>query len=87
MDAPINDLNFLHDMLMYKNEDPTIADSAFNKLSLHQWYLTQETAALSFFSQYPLLTNEMQESMAFELLSISPTDEFRRGIPVHKKKD
>ena len=87
MDAPINDLNFLHDMLMYKDEDPTIAiaDSAFNKLSLHQWYLTQETVAFSFFSQYPLLTNELKESMAFQLLSISPPDEFRRGIPVFKR--
>ena len=85
MDAPINDLNFLHDMLMYKNEDPIIADSAFNKLSLHQWYLTQETVAFSFFSQHPLLANEMKESMAFQLLSISPPDEFRKGITVFKR--
>ena len=85
MDASINDLNFLHDMQMYKNEDPTIADSAFNKLSLHQWYLTQETVVFSFFSQHPLLTNEMKEFMAFQLLSISPPDEFRRGIPVFKR--
>ena len=60
MDAPIKNLNFLQDMLMYKNEDPIIADSAFNKLSSHQWYLTQETVAFSFFSQHPLLTNEIK---------------------------
>ena len=84
MDAPSNNLNFLHDILMY-NEDPTIADSAFNKLPLHQWYLTQETVAFSFFSQHLLLTNEMKESMAFQLLSISPPDEIRKGIPVFKK--
>ena len=36
MDAPINDLTFLHDMLRYKNEDLTVADTAFNKLSSHQ---------------------------------------------------
>ena len=35
VDAPINDLNFLYDTLMHKNEGPTIADSTFNKLSLH----------------------------------------------------
>ena len=64
-DAPINDLNFLHDMLTYKNEDPTVDDSTFNKLSLHQWYLMQETVTFSFFSQHSLLTNEMIESMAF----------------------
>ena len=70
---------------MCKSEDPTIADSAFNKLSLHQWYLTQETVAFSFFSQHFLLTNEIKESMAFQLLSISPSDEFRRGISVFKR--
>ena len=85
MDAPINDLTFLHDMLRYKNEDSTVADTAFNKLSSYQWYLTQESVAFSFFSQHPLLTNEMKESMAFQLLSISPPDEFRRGILVFKR--
>ena len=85
MDAPINDLTFPHDMLRYKNEDSTVADTAFNKLSSHQWYLTQETVAFSFFSQHPFLTNEMKESMAFQLLSMSPPDEFHRGIPVFKR--
>ena len=85
MDAPINDLTFLHDMLRYKNKDLTVADNTFNKLSSYQWYLTQETVAFSFFSQYPLLTNEMKKSLAFQLLSISPPDEFCRGIPVFKK--
>ena len=77
MDSPINNLIFLYDMLRYKNEDPTAADTFFNKLSSHHWYLTQETMAFSFFSQYPFLINEMKESMAFQLLSISPPDEFR----------
>ena len=45
----------------------------------------QETVTFSFFSQHPLLTNEMKESMAFQLLSILPPDEFCRGIPVFKK--
>ena len=36
MDASINDLTFLHDMLRCKNEDATVADTAFNKLSSHQ---------------------------------------------------
>ena len=76
---------FLHDMLRYKNEDSTVADTAFNKLSSHQWYLTQEAVAFSFFSQHPLLTNETKESMAFQLLSISPPNEFRRKIPVFKR--
>ena len=77
MNAPINDLTFLHDILRYENEDPTLADTASNKLLSHQWYLTQETVAFFFFSQHPLSANEMKESMAFQLLSISPLDEFR----------
>ena len=85
MNTPINDFTFLYDMLRYKNEDPTVADTFFNKLSSHQWYLTQETVAFSFFSQHPLLINEKKESMAFQLFSISPPDEFRRGIPVFKR--
>ena len=64
MNAPINDLTFLHDMLRHKNEDPTVADTFFNKLLSHQWYLTQETVTFSFFSQHPLLINEMKEFMA-----------------------
>ena len=47
MDTSINDLTFLHDMLRYKNEDSTVADTALNKLSSHQWYLKQETVAFS----------------------------------------
>ena len=85
MDAPINNLTFLHDMLRYKNEDPTVADIFFNKLSSYQWYLTQETVAFSFFSQHPLLADEMKEFMAFQLLLISPPDEFCRGISVFKR--
>ena len=67
------------------NKDPTIADTFFNKLLSHQWYLTQKTMAFYFFSQHPLLINEMKKPMAFQLLSISPPDEFCRGIPVFKK--
>ena len=85
MNAPINDLTFLHDMLRHKNKDSTVADTFFNKLLLHQWYLMQETVAFSFFSQHPLLINEMKESMAFQLLSILPPDEFCRGIPIFKR--
>ena len=85
MDAPTNDLTFLHDMLRYKNKNPTVADTAFNKLSWHHWYRMQETVAFSFFSQHPLLTNKMKESMAFQLLLILPPDEFLKGIPVFKR--
>ena len=85
LDAPINDLTFLQEMLRYKKEDSAVADAAFMKLSAHQWYLTEEIVAFSFFSQHSYLTNEVKESMALRLLSMSPPDEFRRGVPVFKR--
>ena len=45
-------------MLRYKKEDPAVADAAFMKLSAHQWYLTEEIVAFSFFNQHSYLTNE-----------------------------
>ena len=72
-------------MLRYKKEDPAVVDAAFMKLSAHQWYLNEEIVAFSFFSQHSYLTNEVKESMALRLLSMSPPDEFRRGIPVFKR--
>ena len=72
-------------MLRYKKEDLAAADVALMKLSTHQWYLTEEIVAFSFFSQHSYLTNEVKESMALRLLSMSPRDEFCQGIPVFKR--
>ena len=85
LDAPMNDLTFLQDMISYKEEDPAVADAAFNKLSSHQWYLTKEIVAFSFFSQHSSLTNEIRESMALRLLSIVPPQKYRRGVPLFKR--
>ena len=82
MDAPKNDLTFLQDMLRYKKENPAVVDAAFMKLSAHQWYLTKEIAAFSFFSRHSYLTNKVEESMVLRLLSMSPPDEFCRSILV-----
>ena len=85
LDAPMNDLTFLQDMISYKEEDPAVADAAFNKLSSHQWYLTEEIVAFSFFSQHSSLTNEIRESMALRVLSIVPPQKYRRGVPLFKR--
>ena len=63
-------------MLRYKKEDPAVADAAFMKLSAHQWYLTEEIVAFSFFNQHSYLTHEVRESMVLRLLLMSPPDEF-----------
>ena len=48
VDAPINDLEFLQNMIEYRSDDHVVADSAFKKLSSHKWYLNEETVAFSF---------------------------------------
>ena len=63
------------------NEDPTVDDSAFNEISLHQWYLTQKTVKL--FSFFADKWNEGVRGFEFPLIS-SP-NEFRRGISLYKQ--
>ena len=85
VDAPINDLEFLQNMIEYRSDDHVVADSAFKKLSSHKWYLNEETVAFSFFSDHRCMSSDVKEAMALRLLSISPPDEFRRGIPVCRR--
>jgi len=86
IDAPVNDLEFLQNMLIYRKEDVVVADAAYQKLSNHRWYLNEDTVAFSFFSDHPLVTVKVKESMALRLLSTSPPDEFHRGVPVFRGK-
>ena len=86
IDTPVNDLEFLQNMLIYQKEDAVVADTAYQKLLNHRWYLNEDTVAFLFFSDHPLVTVEVKESMALRLLSTSPPDEFHRGIPVFRGK-
>ena len=86
IDAPVNNLEFLQNMLINQKEDAVVADTAYQKLLNHRWYLNEDTVAFSFFSDHPLVTVEVKESMALRLLSTSPPDEFHRGIPVLRGK-
>ena len=76
IDAPVNNLEFLQNMLIFQKEDAVVADTAYQKLLNHRWYLNEDTVAFSFFSDHPLVTVEVKESMALRLLSTSPPDEF-----------
>ncbi|KAL4103442.1 hypothetical protein QTP88_018819 [Uroleucon formosanum] len=49
--APSLDLELFKNLILYKKIDPDISNITIKKLSGHLWYLTSETAALSFFDK------------------------------------
>ena len=50
-DAPMNDLQFIHDMMDYKEIDKEVADVILSKITNHRWYLTEEVVPFAFFSK------------------------------------
>ena len=51
VDAPWHDLNFVHQLLRYRDlVDEAVGKSALRAFSRHQWYLTEEMAPLTLFS-------------------------------------
>ena len=73
-------------MLIYQKEDAVVADTAYQKLLNHKWYLNEDTVVFSFFSDHPLVTIEVTESMALRLLPLSLPNEFHRGMLVFRGK-
>ena len=49
--APINDLNFLKDIIKYENIDKNISSVALNSFLNHTWYLSENLCGLSLFDQ------------------------------------
>ncbi|XP_057336674.1 uncharacterized protein LOC130675159 [Microplitis mediator] len=47
--APNQDLNFLQDLIKFKNIDVKISDVTAKKFANHLWYLSEEIASLAFF--------------------------------------
>lgn len=47
--APNQDLNFIKDLLDYKDIDAELAEKSLKKFRAHLWYLSPEASALSFF--------------------------------------
>lgn len=66
IDAPIHDLEFWNAMQSYKKGDPDVADAAITALERHLWYLTEEMAPISLFSDK--LTNADKSAIAKEIL-------------------
>ena len=73
-------------MLIYQKEEAVVADTAYQKLLNHRWYLNEDTVVFLFFSDHPLVTVEVTELMALRLLLLSPPDQFHRGIPMFRGK-
>lgn len=66
----MQDLNLIKDLHAYKTIDANISRASLSKLSNHLWYLTPETAALSFFD-----SKVTYESKKFMVQALdNPTD-------------
>ncbi|XP_050532291.1 uncharacterized protein LOC126900540 [Daktulosphaira vitifoliae] len=76
--APNNDLNFIKELKLYEKEQPLIAKAALNKICNHLWYLTEETAALTFFDD--TISTEIKKLMVVSLNNESTINPSKRFI-------
>ena len=51
-DAPMNNLQFIYDMMDYKEIDKEVANVILSKITNHRWYLTEEVVPSAFFSKH-----------------------------------
>ena len=84
-DAPINDLQFIHDMIDFRSVDEDNADVVINKLHNHLWYLSEEVVPFALFSKHPLMTHALNKEMADQLLLTPIPENFCLDKPVFKK--
>ena len=77
-DAPFMDLKMYKTLLSYHSIDKPVASAVLKKLKLHTWYLNQEFAPLSLFSDK--VSNEEKKSLAKTLLQIKPS-KYEMGCP------
>lgn len=64
-DAPINDLKLLKEIDSYKQIDEQISEAALRTMSRHLWYLGDELAPLSFFSDAVSDNDKRTMALAF----------------------
>lgn len=82
-DAPINDLQLIHDMMDFRRIDQAVADVVIDKLCNHGWYLSEEVVPFAMFSRK--LTDSLKEEMATKLLATAVPQNFRLGKPLFHK--
>ncbi|GBM85416.1 hypothetical protein AVEN_114591-1 [Araneus ventricosus] len=73
-DAPYNDFKLWHDLKKYCRHDPQVSNAAMKAMERHLWYLTEECAVFSLFSNR--LSSSERQLIARTLLRIPPPKEF-----------
>jgi hypothetical protein len=81
-DAPVNDLQLVHDLIYFREIDQEVADVALEKLTNHRWYLSQEVVPFSLFSKHTSMTDSVKEEIAAALQATAMPDNFRLGKPL-----
>ena len=79
VDAPYNDLQLWHDLHEYRLYDEKVADAAIKALERNFWYLTEECAVFSMFSNR--ISNAERQQRARCLLKTRCPKEFEKGHP------
>ena len=78
-DAPVNDLEYIHDLIDIRDVDQEVADVALDKLTNRRWYLTQEVVPFSLFSKHACMTDSSKEEIAAACQATTKSDKFRLG--------
>ena len=63
-DAPVNDLEYIHDLIDIREVVQEVADAVLDKLTNSRWYLTQEVVPFSLFSKHASMTDSSKEKIA-----------------------
>ena len=61
-DAPVNDLEYIQDLMDIREVDQEVADVALDKLTNSRWYLTQDVVPYSLFSKHACMTDSSKEA-------------------------
>ncbi len=77
--APIDDFNFLEEMMWYKEEDLQIGTAVIASINRHLWYLTEELVILALFNES--LSDFTRTIMARKLFKTHRPTSFIIGKP------
>jgi len=77
--APQDDLNYLKQMIKYKEEDRIVAAAALKSIKNHLWYLTEEGVVLAIFNEE--IDENTRWLMVQRLLSFNRPASFMPGKP------
>ena len=63
-DAPVNDLEYIQDLMNIREVVQEVADVALDKLTNSRWYLTQEVVPFYLVSKHASMTDSSKEEIA-----------------------